>query len=183
MNNNQNVWHRFSIDDGKDDDDSEGLKAKCFTPACDIYVPIYRKKYYAFVPVTNGVHTCPGNMLQFISTTFNFWPNKISQYFLTNKRKEIFLIFIYLILTTQANCDKIDFAAKQHKSYHLFGETKWKELDIAEVCTRLQIFYLIDDFAKISGWLMSLRKPIHLICCQWNLFLETTWKCQNEANL
>ena len=61
--------------DGKDDDeDTEGLKAKCFTPACDIYVPIYRKKYYAFVPVTNGVHTCPGNMLQSISTTFNFWP-------------------------------------------------------------------------------------------------------------
>ena len=24
--------------------------------------------------VTNGVHTCPGNMLQFISTTFKFWP-------------------------------------------------------------------------------------------------------------
>ena len=34
----------------KDDDTYvEGLKAKCFTPACDIYVPIYRKKYYAFV--------------------------------------------------------------------------------------------------------------------------------------
>ena len=37
-------------DQPKDDDTYvEGLKAKCFTPACDIYVPIYRKKYYAFV--------------------------------------------------------------------------------------------------------------------------------------
>ena len=84
--------------DGKDDDeDTEGLKAKCFTPACDIYVPIYRKKYYAFVPVTNGVHTCPGNMLQSISTNFNFWP----------KPKKTFLYKFQCLYINLLSCIKI----------------------------------------------------------------------------
>ena len=58
----------------------EGLKAKCFTPACDIYVPIYRKKYYAFVRWQMGyTHVRPicFNLFPQISTFFCQFLKKI----------------------------------------------------------------------------------------------------------